>query len=364
MYGRSTLPADASGGMPSTPVTDKRRPPGAVEHQLGRGRSAIGVMPSHERELVVDLVAEDLAPCASPARGGRAGISTCSAFELDLAGGFVLEPRSSWRRMRKLDGTTPEASPECTPSSSTSTVRLPPARPRSDVVQPQLVVVAAARVEAHDQRRLADARRRGGRRRTAGRSCRIPRRPRSGRRSARAAMPCCLQRLDRGERAEDRVAVVGAAAAVEPVALEHRLPRARGRRPSRSSPAACRGGRRAARVVARRAVGAGISMKISGVRPGRRTTSSVMPGDRLRRAPTPRISSTARSMWPCSAQSASNIGDLFGMRMYSMSCGTMSSSHLPSMKCSRPSASMVAALATAGARGRDLVASMVARSNG
>ncbi len=41
---------------------------------------------------------------------------------------------SSWRRMRKLDGTTPEASPECTPSSSTATLKVPAAMPRSEVV--------------------------------------------------------------------------------------------------------------------------------------------------------------------------------------------------------------------------------------
>ena len=38
------------------------------------------------------------------------------------------------RRMRKLDGTMPEASPECTPSVSTCTVSAPPAMPRSEVV--------------------------------------------------------------------------------------------------------------------------------------------------------------------------------------------------------------------------------------
>ena len=41
---------------------------------------------------------------------------------------------SNCRNMRKLDGTMPEASPECTPSSSTLTVKLPPAMPRSEVV--------------------------------------------------------------------------------------------------------------------------------------------------------------------------------------------------------------------------------------
>ncbi len=36
--------------------------------------------------------------------------------------------------MRKLDGTMPLAAPECTPSSSTCTVRSPFTMPRSEVV--------------------------------------------------------------------------------------------------------------------------------------------------------------------------------------------------------------------------------------
>ena len=36
--------------------------------------------------------------------------------------------------MRKEDGTTPPASPECTPSSRMSTRSVPFTRPRSDVV--------------------------------------------------------------------------------------------------------------------------------------------------------------------------------------------------------------------------------------
>ena len=38
------------------------------------------------------------------------------------------------RAIRNDDGTTPLASPECTPSVSTSTVRVPAAMPRSEVV--------------------------------------------------------------------------------------------------------------------------------------------------------------------------------------------------------------------------------------
>ena len=108
--------------------------------------------------------------------------------------------------------------------------------------------------------------RRDGRRRRAGRSCRIPRRPRSARTQRACGTPCSRSASSARQRAEHRIAVVGAAAAIELVAFEHRDPRARGPRPSRSSPAACRGGRRAGRCrlrLARR-----LSMKISGVRPG------------------------------------------------------------------------------------------------
>ena len=91
-------------------------------------------------------------------------------------------------------------------------------------------------------------------------------------------MPVGLGALDGDERGERGVAVVGAAAAVEPVALDDRRPRPEARRASRPSPAACRGGRRAARC-GRRAPGrvAGTSQTISGVRPGRRWTSTVSP---------------------------------------------------------------------------------------
>ena len=40
----------------------------------------------------------------------------------------------SWRAVRKLDGTTPLAVPECTPSVSTSTRSVPVRLPRKDVV--------------------------------------------------------------------------------------------------------------------------------------------------------------------------------------------------------------------------------------
>src|SRR2546430_9439690 len=64
---------------------------------------------------------------------------------------------------------------------------------------------------------------------------------------------------------------------------------------------------------------------MTGVRPGRRTTSMASPSIFRRRAQSV-MRPTARSRWPCSAQCTSNIGDLAGMRMYSVRVGTMSSS--------------------------------------
>src|SRR6185312_15533789 len=82
-----------------------------------------------------------------------------------------------------------------------------------------------------------------------------------------------LQRQDRGQRAEHRIAVVGAAAP-------------------------------------------GMSMKITGVRPSRRTTSTLAPAIAavFARAQAENCATT-RSMWPCACQSGSNCGDLLGMRM-------------------------------------------------
>ena len=59
---------------------------------------------------------------------------------------------------------------------------------------------------------------------------------------------------------------------------------------------------------------AGISHTMSGVRPSRRSTSTVIPGRGRERAQ-PASRSTAASMCPFAAQSGSNIGLLHGMRM-------------------------------------------------
>src|SRR5213596_3856344 len=68
-------------------------------------------------------------------------------------------------------------------------------------------------------------------------------------------------------------------------------------------------------------------MRRTGVRPSRRTTSTRSPSIARDRAHVS-IRPTARSRWPCSAHSRSNIGDLAGMRTYSVSAGTIAASHV------------------------------------
>ena len=88
---------------------------------------------------------------------------------------------------------------------------------------PQLLVVAAARIQAHHQRRLADAPGEvvdiGGQVVAAGFLAGLDQHD-----AARVRHVLRLQCQDRGQRAEDRVAIVGAAASIQAVALDHRLP--------------------------------------------------------------------------------------------------------------------------------------------
>src|SRR2546429_474424 len=70
-------------------------------------------------------------------------------------------------------------------------------------------------------------------------------------------------------------------------------------------------------------------MRITGVRPARRTTSTRRPSMGRDRAHAS-ISATARSRWPCAAHSRSNIGDFAGIRTYSVSAGTIAASHVRS----------------------------------
>ena len=77
----------------------------------------------------------------------------------------------------------------------------------------------------------------------------------------------------------------------------------------------------------------GTSTISTGVRPGRRSTSIVVPGrERASSSAQRRMSCTAASMWPCASQSGSNMGDLLGIRTYSTSSGRIDSSQRRSTK--------------------------------
>ncbi len=109
---------------------------------------------------------------------------------------------------------------------------------------PQLVVVAAARVEAHHEAHLADPPcQRVDVVRQVVAAALLAGLDQDD--TARVLAALLAQRADRGQRGEGRVAVVRAAATVELVALAARASTGRGRRASRPSRAACRGGRRA-----------------------------------------------------------------------------------------------------------------------
>jgi hypothetical protein len=81
-----------------------------------------------------NTLAPSTAADASAWRWRSGGTGTCSSGTRisPLASSSIRE--SSRRRMRKLEGTTPLASPEWTPSVSTSTRSVPVSMPRSEVV--------------------------------------------------------------------------------------------------------------------------------------------------------------------------------------------------------------------------------------
>ena len=133
--------------------------------------------------------------------------------------------------MRKLDGTTPEASPGMHAFLEHLDGQIAAGHAAQRGGQPHLVVVAAAGIEADDQRRLADA---------LGEMIDVVRQIVAARflagldhdHAARMRNLLRLQGHDRGQRAEDRIAVVGAAAPIQPVAFDDRLPRPEMLRPA------------------------------------------------------------------------------------------------------------------------------------
>jgi hypothetical protein len=219
----------------------QRGSPRAVEHQFGQvagHRRHAG----QERELVVDLGAQHLGDLAGLQHAFRGNLDV-HAVDEDAAGGFVLDPRQQLADDAEAGrhDAGGVAGVHAFLEHLHRQVAAGHAAQRGGA--PQLVVVAAARIQADHQRRLADALGQvvdiGGQVVAAGFLAGLDQHH-----AARMRSALCLQRHHRGQRTVDRVAVVGATAAVQAVAFHHRfhgpLPR-----PSRSSPAACRGGRRA-----------------------------------------------------------------------------------------------------------------------
>ena len=137
MKGRSTLPALESAGRPSAPVTlsvgRQVRPSSASTGSSVIGSTGWPSAPQAQGwrfQTSSPSTAAVARACASRA----AGISTWKAPGSSRPVALSSSRSSRWRRMRKLDGTTPLASPECTPSSSTSTFSAPLTSPRSEVV--------------------------------------------------------------------------------------------------------------------------------------------------------------------------------------------------------------------------------------
>ena len=132
VLGRSTLPARSHGGRPSAPVISS----------IGRhvwlssccaGSSVTGRVPARNGITSASVLRQHLRRARS-SLDAPGGISTWrSASRISPVSSSSIRDRI-WRAMRNVDGTTPLASPECTPSESTSTSSSPASRPRSDVV--------------------------------------------------------------------------------------------------------------------------------------------------------------------------------------------------------------------------------------
>ncbi len=148
------------------------RPPGAVQHHLAeiarpsawscRRRGTCDRPPGPARARLPRP-----ARCAAAGSARRAPAASCR--RVASSSSRVSRPRM----MRNEEGTIPDASPECTPSFSTRTFSVPARDAAQRRREPQPVPVAAARIEADDQRRIRRCARAGGRHRRAGRSCRI-----------------------------------------------------------------------------------------------------------------------------------------------------------------------------------------------
>ena len=110
--GRSTLPAFAGSGSPSAPVTDS-----AGRHVLfntsASSPSAIGRMPGTNGNLAwISLPSTSAARFACATRSAGTGAWNAASRTRPVAASSTRS--RSCRAMRKLEATTPLASPECT----------------------------------------------------------------------------------------------------------------------------------------------------------------------------------------------------------------------------------------------------------
>ena len=198
--------------MPSTPVTLS-----VGRHVLlsssSNGSFDTGARPATSGNLPATVSPSTAAAAAACWRrsGGNGALSSSTSIAPDAASSTRA---SSSRRMRKLEGTMPLAEPECTPSRQHVDAQ------RADEVAaqrgraPELLVVAAFGVEADDEARRAEA---------IAERCDVVLEIGAAaflagldqHDAARVRDALRAQRVDRRQRSEQRVAVVGAAAAIQ-----------------------------------------------------------------------------------------------------------------------------------------------------
>ena len=183
-------------GRPLGADDRQRGPPGPVEQCLGTVRDH-RLRRCREGILADRRCRRESLPRAWPAR--RAPPESAHGIR---AAARARSPASSMRSrslraMRNDEGTMPLASPECTPSVSTSTVKRAAGEPAQRRRRPQALVVAAAGIEPDDEVDAAHARRERLEIRGQVVSCRSPRRFRSCPRSASARRPAPAARRSR-----------------------------------------------------------------------------------------------------------------------------------------------------------------------
>ncbi len=130
--GRSTLPAATGSGNPAAPVAS-RQARQVLSSNCSTGSGWSGWAPSTNGKRCHAVAPSAVAAaCACSSRCG--GIFACIAFILINPLEESSTRSSRWRIIVKLDGTTPPALPECTPSVRISTESVPTRLPRSEVV--------------------------------------------------------------------------------------------------------------------------------------------------------------------------------------------------------------------------------------